>query len=85
MVKLTVGDNSGTTRFGPTATVVRASLASIAVGEEVLLRFKDEFNHCTAWRHYVLEKKFFRDAWDESRGRFTGIFRRVGAEVNGEH
>lgn len=76
MKKLTVGDNSGTQRFGQCCTVVRTSLAEIDVGEKVLIRFKDEFN-VTGWRCYRLASKDFRDEYDKSRGRYTGRFVRA--------
>ena len=76
MKKLTVGDNSGCNRSGPTCAVVRCSIGEIAVGEAVKIRFKDEVK-TTDYRPYKLERKYFRDDYDASRGRFTGIFRRV--------
>ena len=76
MIKLTVGDMSGSTRHGKTAIVVRQSIASIEVGEIVMMRFKDEF-HVTPWRKYKLSSKYFRDEFDRARGRFTGVFTRL--------
>ena len=76
MVKMTVGDNSGTARSGDTCVVVRQSLAGIAVGEEVQIRFKDELR-VTPYRRYRLENADFRDDYDRQRGRIRGTFRRV--------
>ena len=76
MKKLTVGDMSGTSRYGESCTVVRNSLAEIAEGEVVKIRFKDEF-HMTEYRYYRLDKKYFRDEYDTERGRYTGVFSRV--------
>ena len=84
MKKLTVGDNSGTQRFGQCCTVVRTSLAEIEVGEKVLIRFKDEFE-VTKYRCYKLASKKFKDEYDKSRGRYTGKFVRAEeGEANDE-
>ncbi len=76
MKKLTVGDMSGCNRAGKRCTVVRESIADIAVGEVVKIRFKGEFD-VTPWRYYKLEEKHFRDKFDEQRVRYTGTFARV--------
>lgn len=76
MKKLTVGDNSGCNRSGDRCTVVRNSVADIAEGEVVKIRFKDEVS-VTPFRLYKLEEKLFRDKWDEARGRYTGKFVRM--------
>lgn len=76
MKKLTVGDMSGLNRSGERCTVVRESIADIADGEVVKIRFKGEFN-VTPWRLYKLEEKHFRDDFDRKRGRYTGKFVRV--------
>lgn len=79
MKKLTVGDMSGCNRSGDRCTVVRTSIADIAEGEVVRIRFKGEFD-VTPYRLYRLEEKHFRDKWDEQRRKYTGTFARVDEE-----
>lgn len=80
MKKLTVGDMSGCNRSGDICTVVRTSIASIAEGEVVRIRFKGEFD-VTPYRLYRLVEKHFRDGWDKQRGKYTGTFARVDQEA----
>ena len=80
MKKLTVGDMSGCNRSGDRCTVVRTSIADIAEHELVMIRFKGEFD-VTPYRPYRLMRKFFRDKWDEQRGKYTGTFARVEEEA----
>lgn len=76
MKKLTVGDNSETQRSGSECVVVRESVANIEIGEEVMIRFKDEF-HVTKFKPYRLKTKSFRDEYDAKRGRYTARFEKV--------
>lgn len=72
--KLTVGDNGWSQRKDPKRVIVqRRTLAGIEVGEEVLLRFEDDYEK-TEYRSYRLKSKRFNDAWDERIGRYTGTF-----------
>ena len=79
MKKLTVGDNSGTQRSGSECVVVRESIADIEIGEEVMIRFKDEF-HVTKFKPYRLKTKGFRDEYDAKRGRYTARFEKIVSE-----
>lgn len=76
MKKLTVGDNSGTARWGYKFAARRASIAEIEEGEKVLVRFKDDFR-VTDYKCYRLDEKYFRDDFDRMCKRYTGVFVRV--------
>lgn len=75
--KITVGDNSGSSRRGTQFAVTRPKLLKeIEVGEELLVRFKDEIN-VTGYRRYRLARKFFKDHYDADREVYTGVFERA--------
>ena len=76
MKKLTVGDTSGLSRNEETCTVRRRTIEDIEVGEVVAIRFKDEFV-LSPYRMYRLERKYYKDSWDENAGYWTGDFRLV--------
>ncbi len=80
MKKLTVGDNSGLERRGDKCVVRRKTIADIEEGEEVAIRFKDDFS-LSPYRTYRLERKYFNDSWDEQSGYLTGEFRLVKTDA----
>ena len=79
MRRLTVGDNGHMNR-GPVVVVQRKSLGEIEPGEEVEIRFRDDFE-TTGYRRYRLQERHFGDSWDESVGRWTGTFVLADEEV----
>ena len=80
MKKLTVGDTSNLVKDEDVCVVRRKTLADMEVGEEVAIRFKDEFS-LSPYRTYRLEEKYVKDEWDESQGYWTCKFRRVKTDA----
>lgn len=75
--KITVGDNSGISRKGRRFTTTRPTLLrGIEIGEEVLVRFKDDCG-ITGYRRYRVTRKFFKDHFDADREVYTGEFERM--------
>lgn len=80
MKKLTVGDNGGVDRRGDRCHVVRTTIADIAIGERVAIRFKDDYG-LTPYRTYELVERHFKDEWDASHGRYSATFRLVKTDA----
>lgn len=80
MKKLTVGDNSGLERKGDECHVVRTTIADIAIGERVAIRFKDDYG-LTPYRVYELVERHFKDEWDAAHSKYSATFRLVKADT----
>jgi len=79
MKKLTIGDNGCNDRAEPVVHVRRKDIAAIEVGEEVLVRFRDE-GHVTDWRRYRLAAKCYANDWDRQTGWLHGELVRLDGE-----